>query len=91
MEQIIIAILAAAPSLVATIVVTIVGIIMKKFTNKKIGEAIEHVEMATAAIKSSKEYEEVKDQLALAHQENVELKRKLNKLLTKIDKVQRID
>ena len=40
-------------------------------------------------IKSTKEYDELKDQLAIVHQENIELKKKLNDLLTKIDHITR--
>ena len=38
---------------------------------------------------NTKEYSELKDQLKIAHQENYELKKKLNELLTKIDHIQR--
>ena len=37
----------------------------------------------------SKEYSELKDKLKVAHQENYELKKKLNELLTKIDQIQK--
>lgn len=40
-------------------------------------------------IRSTKEYDELKDQLAIVHQENIELKKKLNELLTKIDHITR--
>ena len=40
-------------------------------------------------IRSTKEYDELKDQLAIVHQENIELKKKLNELLTKIDHISR--
>lgn len=40
-------------------------------------------------IRSTKEYDELKDQLAIVHQENIELKKKLNYLLTKIDHITR--
>lgn len=88
-EMIITTILAAAPSLLATIAVAIFTAINKKFTMKKIGEAVESVEMARAAITSSKEYTELKDQLVLVHKENVALKKTVNELLTKIDRVSR--
>ena len=41
------------------------------------------------AVKDTKEYDELKDQLAIVHQENIELKKKLNELLTKIDHISR--
>ena len=40
-------------------------------------------------IRSTKEYDELKDQLSIVHQENIELKKKLNELLTKIDHITR--
>jgi hypothetical protein len=88
-EMIITTILAAAPSLLATIAVAIFTAINKKFTKEKVEEAVESVEMARAAITSSKEYTELKDQLVLVHKENVALKKTVNELLTKIDRVSR--
>lgn len=41
------------------------------------------------AVKDTKEYDELKDQLAIVHQENIELKKKLNELLTKMDHISR--
>ena len=90
-ELIITTIMAMAPSLISVITVAIISAVTKKFNEKKLSECIEHVDNATAEIKSSKEYAEVKEQLALSHKENVELKKKINQLLTKIDKVQRTE
>lgn len=90
-EQIITVIIAAAPSILATLAVAFFTAINKKYTRDKIGEAVESVEMARSAITSSKEYTDIKEQLLIAHKENVELKKQMNKLLTKIDKVTRND
>ena len=38
---------------------------------------------------NTKEYTELKDQLKIVHQENVELKKKINELLTTIDHIKR--
>lgn len=91
LEQILTIAIASAPAVLSAVAVAIISAIAKKFTNKRIDECIDHVDKATAEIKSSKEYEEVKQQLVLVHQENVQLKRKLNELLTKIDRVARSD
>lgn len=40
-------------------------------------------------IAETKQFKELKNELKLAHQENRELKKQLNELLTKIDKVDR--
>lgn len=77
-EQIILMAVAAGPSLLA--IFGIIGAcikICKGFTELK-NEVV-----------NTKEYQDVKAQLKIAHQENVELKKKLNELLTKIDHIDR--
>lgn len=78
LETILLAIFAAAPALTS-----IVGILaaIKSF--------IKSINELKTEVTKTKEYDEVKAQLAVAHQENVELKRKLNELLTAIDKIKR--
>ena len=78
LETIILAIIAIAPSVVA-----IAGI----FT--AVSKFIKAITELKAEVTKTKEYDEVKAQLAIAHQENVELKKKLNELLTAIDKIKR--
>lgn len=88
-EQIMAIIVAAAPSLTAIIgiVAAIVkGIKSNKDTSK---EVIDKFEEVRQEIFNTKEYSELKEQLKIAHQENYELKKKLNELLTKIDKIDR--
>lgn len=77
-ETIILAVVAAAPSITA-----IAGIFaaISKFC-KVIAEL-------KAEVTKTKEYDEVKTQLVVVHQENIELKKKLNELLITLDKVQR--
>lgn len=78
MTTIILAIVAAAPSIVA-----IAGILsaVSKFC-KSLAEL-------KSEVTKTKEYSEVKEQLVIVQQENVELKRLLKELLTKIDGVER--
>jgi methylthioribose-1-phosphate isomerase len=88
-ETIITMVIAAAPAILSTVAVAVISALTKKFTMAKIEEAIYHVESASAEIKSSKEYTELKQQLVVVHQENVQLKKKLNETLTKIDRISR--
>ena len=55
-------------------------------TANKVIEKFEELRQATL---NTKEYEELKAQLTIVHQENIELKRTINKLLTKIDYIAR--
>lgn len=88
-EQIMTIVVAAAPSITAIIgIVTAVvkGISSNKSTSQDVINKFEEVRQE---IFNTKEYEELKEQLTLAHQENRELKKKINELLTKIDKIDR--
>lgn len=79
-ETIILAIVAAAPAFVAIVgIITACSKIWKGFKELK-GEVI-----------NTKEYQDVKAQLKVAHQENIELKKLLKELLTKIDRIKRED
>ena len=88
-EQIMTIIVAAAPSITAIIGIVaavVKGIRSNKATSQDVIDKFEEVRME---IFNTKEYSELKSQLLLAHQENYELKRKINELLTKIDHIQR--
>lgn len=88
-EQIMAIVVAAAPSLTAIIGIVaavVKGIKSNKTTSKDVIDKFEEVRQE---IFNTKEYSELKDQLKLAHQENYELKKKINELLTKIDHIQR--
>ena len=84
-EQIMSIVVAAAPALAS-----IIGIVAAVIKNKHISsEVVDKFEEVRQEIFNTKEYSDLKDQLKIAHQENYELKKKLNELLTKIDKIQR--
>ena len=89
MEYLMTIIVAAAPSITAIIGIVfaiIKGIKSNKDTSKAVIDKFEEVRQE---IFNTKEYSELKDQLKIAHQENIQLKKKLNELLTKIDHIQR--
>lgn len=77
-ETVILALIAAAPAItaIAGIVIAVTKLV-KAFNDLK------------AEVVNTKEFEELKEELKAAHQENRELKKKLNQLLTKIDHIQR--
>lgn len=90
-EQIMSVVVAAAPSLTAIIgivVAVLKGINTSKDTSKQVMDKFEEVRQE---IFNTKEYSDLKDQLLIAHQENYELKKKINELLTKIDHIERKD
>lgn len=88
-EQIMTIVVAAAPSITA--IVGIVAAVLKAIKSNKATsqDVINKFEEVRQEIFNTKEYSELKDQLNIAHQENRELKKKLNELLTKIDKIDR--
>ena len=88
-EEIYALILAAAPSITAIIGIifaVIKGIKNNQTTSKDILDKFEEVR---EQVFDTKEYSELKEQLKIAYQENYELKKKINELLTKIDHIQR--
>lgn len=90
-EQIMQIVVAAAPSLTAIIGIVAAAVKLIKTgkdTNKAVIDKFEEVRQE---IFNTKEYSELKDQLLITQKENYELKKKLNELLTKIDKVHRED
>ena len=88
-EQIMAIIVAAAPSITA--IIGIVAAVVKGFKSNKATsqDVIDKFEEVRQEIFNTKEYSDLKNQLTLAHQENRELKKKINELLTSIDKIQR--
>ena len=77
-ETIFLAIVAAAPSIVALVgVVTAVVKLVKAFNSLK-GEVV-----------NVKEYSELKQELAQAHKENADLRKDMRKLMSTMDKVKR--
>lgn len=88
-EEIYALIIAAAPSITAIIGIVfavIKGIKNNQTTSKDILDKFEEVR---EQVFNTKEYTELKEQLKIAYQENYELKKKINELLTKIDHIQR--
>ena len=82
-------IIAAAPSITAIIGIVfavIKGIRNNQTTSKDILDKFEEMR---EEVFNTKEYSDLKAQLKIAYQENYELKKKLNELLTKIDHIQR--
>lgn len=90
-EQIMTVIVAAAPSITAIIGIVLAILKGIKSTSDTGEKVITKFEELRKEVFNTKEYEALKDQLLLAHKENRELKKKLNELLTKIDKIQRTD
>lgn len=88
-EQIMAIVVAAAPSLTA--IIGIIAAVVKGIRSNKATsqDVIDKFEEVRQEIFNTKEYSDLKNQLALAHQENRELKKKLNELLTKIDHIKR--
>ena len=88
-EEIYTAILAAAPALVSIIGIITAAIKMRTAQNAKLGEVMKKFETLEEEVRDSKQYDDLKRQLLTAHQENRELRKKINELLTKIDRVSR--
>lgn len=88
-EQIMAIVVAAAPSITA--IIGIVAAVVKGIKSNKATsqDVIDKFEEVRQEIFNTKEYSDLKNQLTLAHQENYELKKKINELLTSIDKIQR--
>lgn len=88
-DIIIAGVLSAAPAIAAVFGI-IAGVIKIKNNNKESLVALNNSfqEVKEEVIKN-KEYETLKDELKLAHQENRELKKFIKELLTTMDKVER--
>ena len=86
-ENLIIWLLAAAPAITAIlgIVAAAIGIFKNNKTNyKTLADKFEEVKQQ---VLDMKEYQSLKDQLQIVHQENIELRKKLNELLTAMTNV----
>lgn len=88
-ENLYLTLIAAAPAITA-----ILGIVLSVFKiikeNKNSSEVlIDKFEEVREEVMKTKEYEDLKDQLAIAYRENLELKLTIKELLTKIDHIQR--
>lgn len=86
-ENLIIWLLAAAPAITAIlgIVAAAIGIFKNNKANyKTLADKFEEVKQQ---VLDMKEYQSLKDQLQIVHQENIELRKKLNELLTAMTNV----
>jgi tripartite-type tricarboxylate transporter receptor subunit TctC len=88
-ETIITLIVAAAPSLIA--IISIISAMIKLIAAGKTNsdEVIDKLEETTKAVLDTKEYETLKLELQMAHAENRAIKKQINELLTKIDRIVR--
>lgn len=77
---------ASAPAIVSIVGCATSYIKSKKFINKNVIDKFEEVRKEVA---DTKQMEELKKQLVVAHHENAILKHKMNELLTKMDNVNR--
>lgn len=88
-ETLTMALVAAAPAL-TSIIGIIAAIVKLKDNSKKSYDSIAaKFEEVREEVMNTKEYETLKQELAIAHQENRELKNKINELLTAIDRIHR--
>lgn len=88
-ETITMALIAAAPAITAIggIVTAACSIIKAgKNNNKELCAKIDGLEQR---VLDTKEYETIKEELKISHQENIQLKKKINELLTKVDRIER--
>lgn len=81
--------IAATPAITAIIGIISAFIKIKNNNGKTTKELIDKFETVKETVEKTKEYETLKDELALAHQENRELQKSIRELLTKIDRVAR--
>lgn len=88
-ELLITLILATSPSIIA--ILGIITAVVKCVKAGKVSnqEVIDKFEETRKAVMNTKEYENLKLELQMAHAENRALKKQINELLTKIDKVVR--
>ena len=88
-EQILALVVAAAPSITAIIGIIFAVVKGIKNNNTTSKDILDKFEEMREQVFDTKEYTELKEQLKIAYQENYELKKKINELLTKIDHIQR--
>lgn len=88
-EQIIAIVIGVAPCLTAIIGIVAAAVKSIKTSKETSQTVVDKFEEVREEIFNTKEYSELKSQLLLAYQENRELKKKINELLTKIDRIDR--
>lgn len=88
-DMIVAALISVAPALTAILGIITTFIKMRKNNEVSNKEIVDKFELVRKEVMDTKQYEDLKDQLLIAHQENRELKKQINELLTKIDHVTR--
>lgn len=88
-ENLYLTLVAAAPAITAIIGIIISVLKLMKANHISSSTLIDKFEEVREEVMNTKEYEDLKAQLAIAHQENIELKKKINELLTILDKISR--
>ena len=88
-SDIILAIVTFAPAITA--IAGIIAAVFKMINCNKgtLKTILSSFDELKTTVTSTKEYEELKDQLKIVNQENVALKKTINELLTKIDHISR--
>lgn len=89
MDLIIASFIAAAPTVTAILGIISAVIKMKKNNQDSSGQLLTEFKNVKEEVMKTKEYETLKAELVIAHQENRELKKLIKELLTKTDKVER--
>lgn len=89
LDQILEIAVAAGPAIAAIIGSIVSHVKTVRKTTDNTDRVVKKFEEVRQEIFNTKEYTDLKDQLARVYQENIDLKRTINELLTKIDKVAR--
>lgn len=88
-EQIMAIVVAAAPSIASIVGIVVSAIKLIKSGKATNQEIIDKFEEVRVEVSNTKDYSQLKDQLLICMQENAELKKTINELLTKIDHIYR--
>ena len=85
-EQELLTLIIAQLPAIAAIISAVISFIKNKHNIYTLGDKIENMKNQ---VLDAKEYKSLKQQLLIVHEENIKLKKTLNELLTKIDRVER--
>ena len=84
-------ILVAAPAISSIVGIIIAVVKMKNNQAANLKEVMAALASISSEVEDRTEYQELKEQLLIAHQENRALRKKLNEFLMKIDHIRRND
>ena len=87
-DQIYAVFLSAVPAITAVVGIFVAMIKGMRSNKSNSDDVIAKFEEVRKEIYNTKEYSELKDQLVKVHKENYELKKTINRLLEKVDKLQ---